>query len=77
MRFADAPPAGLGAQDLCIDALLGIGATRAPEGRLADVLARLHATPAPLLAVAVPRGLNADTGWLHTANPNEHIAERA
>ena len=77
VRFADAPPAGLGAQDLCIDALLGIGATRPPEGRLADVLARLHATPAPLLAVDVPSGLNADTGWLHTLNTTENIAARA
>ncbi|RCX09654.1 NAD(P)H-hydrate dehydratase [Extensimonas vulgaris] len=62
--FADAPPA-LQAQDLCIDALLGIGVTRAPEGRMAAWLAHMAASPARSLAVDLPTGLNADTGrWL-------------
>ena len=62
VRFADEPPQPLGTQDLCIDALLGIGATRAPDGRMADWLARLRQSPAVQLCVDVPSGLNADTG---------------
>lgn len=68
VAFADAPPA-LGAQDLCVDALLGLGASRAPTGRLADMLAALHASAAPLLALDLPTGLDADTGWLHRPAP--------
>lgn len=60
--FADAPPAHF---ELCIDALLGIGASsaaRAPEGRMAQWMAAINAGTAPVLAVDVPTGLNADTG---------------
>ncbi|MDM0016894.1 NAD(P)H-hydrate dehydratase [Variovorax saccharolyticus] len=66
VRFADAPPER---HDLAIDALLGIGATRAPEGRMLDWLQRMHADPAPLLSVDTPSGLNADTGALSFALP--------
>ena len=62
VQFADAPPAQF---DLCIDALLGIGASssaRAPEGRMAQWMAAINAGTAPVLAVDVPTGLNADTG---------------
>ena len=62
VRFADAPPAQF---DLGIDALLGIGAAsaaRVPEGRMAQWMAALGAGSAPVLAVDVPTGLNADTG---------------
>ncbi|MBC5783312.1 NAD(P)H-hydrate dehydratase [Ramlibacter sp. USB13] len=48
--------------DLAIDALLGIGATRKPEGMLLQWIARMNAGPAPVLAVDVPSALNADTG---------------
>ncbi|MFZ5485569.1 MAG: NAD(P)H-hydrate dehydratase [Pseudomonadota bacterium] len=72
--FAEEPPALL-AQDLCIDALLGIGVTRAPEGRMAAWLARMAASPAPCLAVDLPTGLNADTGrWLR---PEAILSEAA
>lgn len=65
VAFADSPPA---AYDLAIDALLGIGATRPPEGVMAEWLARMHASPAPLLSVDVPSGLDADTGtWAAAA----------
>ncbi len=62
VAFSESPPGGLGPDDLCIDALLGIGATRAPQGRMADWIAALNAGPAPVMAVDVPSGLNADTG---------------
>ncbi|HYE41161.1 MAG TPA: NAD(P)H-hydrate dehydratase [Ramlibacter sp.] len=46
--------------DLAIDALLGIGSTRAPEGAL---LAQVQALRGgPVLAVDLPSGLDADTG---------------
>lgn len=63
--FADAPPP-LGTQDLCVDALLGIGlrtgSTHSPDARLLDCLHALHASHATLLNVDLPSGLVADTG---------------
>ena len=53
------PDAGV---DLVVDALLGLGAGRAPEGSFADAIQRMAATPAPCLAVDLPSGLAADTG---------------
>ena len=49
--------------DLAIDALLGIGGARAPQGLMAHWLQRMQA-PAPVLSIDVPSGLNADTGAL-------------
>ena len=57
--FAPKPPAD---PDLCVDALLGIGAGRAPEGRMADWIDAMGRSGAPVLAVDVPTGLDADTG---------------
>ena len=51
--------------DLVIDALLGIGATRAPEGAIAAAIARIAewaALGARILAVDVPSGLGVDVG---------------
>ena len=62
VQFADAPPPDF---ELCIDALLGIGASsaaRTPEGRMAQWMVAINADTAPVLAVDVPTGLNADTG---------------
>lgn len=50
------------AADLCLDALLGLGASRAPAGALASAIARLNAQDAPVLAIDLPSGLAADTG---------------
>ena len=50
--------------DFAIDALLGIGASREPEGNLANLLSRLRNSHSPVLAVDVPSGLMADTGVL-------------
>ncbi len=72
VAFSDQPPE-LGADDLCIDALLGIGATRAPHGRMAELLARLHGSPATLLAIDVPSGLHADSGgWTRSTPASAH-----
>jgi hydroxyethylthiazole kinase-like uncharacterized protein yjeF len=59
VRFVDAPPTNC---EACIDALLGTGANRAPEGRLADWIAHINTLGVPVLAVDLPSGLNADTG---------------
>ena len=54
----------LGSGDLAIDALLGLGSARAPEGAIAAAIERLNALPCALLAVDIPSGLNPDTGAL-------------
>lgn len=71
VQFADAPPQDLTAQDLCIDALLGIGSSRPPEGRLAACMDALNAMAAPVLAVDIPTGLDPDTGAI--AAPGIHV----
>ena len=48
--------------DLAIDALLGIGSSRAPEQRLAQWISAMNGSSVPVLAVDVPSGLDADTG---------------
>lgn len=57
--FADAPADHW---DLCIDALLGIGATRAPDGTMAQWIGRIGQSAAPVLSIDIPTGLHADTG---------------
>ncbi|VWX63067.1 ADP-dependent (S)-NAD(P)H-hydrate dehydratase / NAD(P)H-hydrate epimerase [Burkholderiales bacterium 8X] len=60
VRFADAPP---GDCELAIDALLGLGSTRAPEGRMAEWLAQMQAAEM-VLSIDLPSGLDADTGMM-------------
>jgi ADP-dependent NAD(P)H-hydrate dehydratase / NAD(P)H-hydrate epimerase len=48
--------------DLVIDALLGLGASRAPQGALAETIAAINNMQTQVLAVDLPSGLNADTG---------------
>ena len=48
--------------DLIIDALLGSGLNRRVEGRYADAVELANRAAAPVLALDVPSGLNADTG---------------
>ncbi len=56
--FVDAlPPA-----DLIVDALFGIGLSRAPEGAARALIDAMNAHPAPCLALDVPSGLAADRG---------------
>jgi hydroxyethylthiazole kinase-like uncharacterized protein yjeF len=61
VTFAAQPPSSY---ELAIDALLGIGSTRPPEGAMAEWLATMRAGAHPVLSVDVPSGLNADTGTL-------------
>lgn len=57
--LADDPPAN---PDFCIDALLGIGARPAPQGRLAEQLHQLQAARGTVLCVDLPSGLDGDSG---------------
>lgn len=58
------PQTPLAEHDLAIDALLGLGATRPPEGRLAQAVQHLNACRSKVLAVDLPTGLDANTGHL-------------
>ena len=61
--FATEPPEAF---DLAIDALLGLGARAAAQGRMADWVERLQRSPAPVLCVDLPSGLDPDSGrWLN------------
>ena len=48
--------------DFCVDALLGIGISRAADGPLRDCIDRINAIDAPVLSVDLPSGLNGDSG---------------
>ncbi|HEY3327429.1 MAG TPA: NAD(P)H-hydrate dehydratase [Novimethylophilus sp.] len=48
--------------DLVIDGLFGIGLTRPLDGRYPELIAQINALTAPILALDVPSGLDADTG---------------
>ena len=50
---------------LVVDGLLGIGLTRSPEGRIADLVLWANACAAPILALDIPTGLDAMTGQAH------------
>ena len=52
------PPA-----DLYIDALLGYGSSGAPRGAVAEIIASLNRSGQPVLALDLPSGLDAATGW--------------
>lgn len=53
-----APPA----PDLAIDALFGLGASREPEGAIAELVRLLNAAMCPRLAIDLPSGVAADSG---------------
>jgi ADP-dependent NAD(P)H-hydrate dehydratase / NAD(P)H-hydrate epimerase len=68
VTFSDAPPDDLTVHDLCVDALLGIGPARPPEGRMAELMRSLGTVNAPILSVDLPSGLDADTGQFATSS---------
>lgn len=74
VQFAQAPPLH---SDLVVDALLGIGAARAPQGPMAQWLQRMHEGEATVLSVDVPSGLDADTGtWAMAAGSGAGLGQR-
>jgi len=56
-------------QDLCIDALLGIGSNREPAAEMQSWIERLNQCAAPVLALDVPTGLDADSGQILGGTP--------
>ena len=56
------PPPSIASTDIAIDALLGIGTRRAPEGAMAALINQFNALPCARLAIDLPSGLHADTG---------------
>ena len=56
------PFAASALQGVVVDALFGTGLARAVRGEPAAAVAAMNAAPAPILAVDVPSGLDADTG---------------
>lgn len=58
-------PAPSRSPDFAIDALLGLGSNRAPQGEIASAISSLNALACPVLAVDLPSGLDGDTGRLH------------
>ncbi|MGM9513811.1 NAD(P)H-hydrate dehydratase [Roseateles sp. DB2] len=53
------PPEGCG---LIIDAMLGLGLQRAPEGALKEAIVAINGSGLPVLSIDVPSGLQTDTG---------------
>jgi hydroxyethylthiazole kinase-like uncharacterized protein yjeF len=51
--------------DVIVDALLGTGVDRAVTGEFRAAIETMNAAKAPVLALDVPSGLDADTGWPH------------
>src|SRR5690606_30107403 len=52
----------IGDADLVVDALFGIGLGRPPEGEAAALVEAIDAASAPVFALDVPSGVDADTG---------------
>lgn len=52
----------LPAADVVVDALLGLGLSRPPEGELAGLIEQLNASGLPVLSIDQPSGLQADSG---------------
>lgn len=68
--------------DLVVDAVLGIGLRRPVAGAMAAMLAAMNAHAAPILALDVPSGLDADSGRprgaaVHAALTVSFIAHKA
>ncbi len=50
--------------DVLVDALLGTGLNRSVTGRYAEAIKAINACPVPVIAIDIPSGLNADTGYV-------------
>ena len=84
ISIQDALPIAMGAQDLCIDAMLGIGlrsassdnARTSSEVELQTWIDGIYQFHADVLAVDVPSGLNANTGQFQNKSAEPHIQAR-
>ena len=55
-------PVDFSSMDVVVDALFGIGLSRAPEGEAAAWIEAINASAAPVLAIDVPSGVDSDRG---------------
>ncbi|MDI1253650.1 NAD(P)H-hydrate dehydratase [Thermomonas sp.] len=55
--------AALADADLVVDALFGIGLSRAPDAATSPLIDAINAQPTPVLALDVPSGVDANTGY--------------
>ena len=62
---------------LVVDGMFGIGLTRALSGAVASAVDTINAIDAPVLALDVPSGLNADTGAIPIGDAHSSICVRA
>lgn len=58
----DGVDAALAEAELVVDALLGTGLSRAPDGPFAEAIAAVNRSGRPVLALDLPSGLDADSG---------------
>jgi NAD(P)H-hydrate epimerase len=58
-------PGSLAGNDVLVDALLGSGLTGAPRAETAAVIRAINGAAAPVLALDLPSGLDADSGAVH------------
>ncbi len=65
-----------GADDVIIDALLGTGLSRAPEGAIADAITQIEEWRAKgpiVIAADLPSGVDSDTGLAHTPSVTANV----
>jgi ADP-dependent NAD(P)H-hydrate dehydratase / NAD(P)H-hydrate epimerase len=72
----------IGEAGLVVDALFGIGLSRAPEADVAALIAAIDAASTPVFALDVPSGVDAETGGvpgaaIHAARTLQFIAAHA
>lgn len=65
--WADTTLSDSGDIDLIVDGLLGTGTRGAPRGRYKEVIEWVNEHPAPVLALDLPSGVDADTGHVEQA----------
>ncbi|MBN2730531.1 MAG: NAD(P)H-hydrate dehydratase [Bacteroidales bacterium] len=54
-------------QDIIVDAILGSGITRSPEGWLADIIHSINNSESPIIAIDIPSGLMTDESSINHA----------